>query len=130
MEVSVVPSKSSGLEITHTPATHTIHARQGNTELTETFNSDLVLQHFDVALAGTSIRFVPTFEPTPRGMLVKAFSAEITPAGATPRQVQKMQVSVKYQVVHNQIIPSQVNMEIVGTGNFNFAFDGCSAETN
>lgn len=128
MEVSVVPNKADGLEITHTPAMHTIHAKQGNTELTEIFNSDLVLEHFDVALAGTSIKFAPTFEPTPQGMLVKAFTAEIRPASATPQQVQNMQVRVNYQTMNSQMIPSQVNMEVVGTGVFNFAFEGCSTE--
>lgn len=130
MEVSVVPNKSDGLEITHTPATHMIHARQGNTELTELFNSRLVLEQFDVVLSGTSIKFTPTFESTPQGMLVKAFTAEIKPAGATPQQVQKMQVTVNYQTLNNQMIPGQVNMDIVGTGAFNFAFEGCSTETN
>lgn len=130
MEVSVVPNKADGLEITHTPATHTIHAKQGNTELTEIFNGNLVLEHFDVALAGTTIKFAPTFESTPQGLLVKKFAADIRPAGATPQQTQKMQVRVNYQTLNNQMIPGQVNMEIVGTGAFNFAFDGCSTETN
>ena len=129
MEVSVVPSKADGLEITHTPAAHTIHAKQGDTELTEIFNRDLVLEHFDVTLAGTSIKFAPAFEPTPQGMLVKAFTAEIRPAGAAPQQVQKMQVSVNYQTLNSQMIPNQVSMEVVGTGTFNFAFEGCSIET-
>lgn len=130
MEVSVVPNKADGLEITHTPATHTIHAKQGNTELTEIFNGNLVLEHFDVALAGTTIKFAPTFESTPQGLLVKKFAADIRPAGATPQQTQRMQVRVNYQTLNNQMIPGQVNMEIVGTGAFNFAFDGCSTETN
>ena len=128
MEVTVVPSKTNGLEITHTPTAHTIHAKQGATELTETFNSNLVLEHFDVMLSGTSIEFAPTFEPTPQGMLVKAFEADIHPAGATPEQTQKMLVHIEYQKVNNLTIPGQLNMEIAGTGNFNFGFDGCTVE--
>jgi hypothetical protein len=128
MEVEVVPSRADGLEITHTPTVHTIHAKQGATELTETFNSDLVLEHFDVVLSGTSIKFAPTFESTPQGMLVKAFEADIHPAGAAPKQTQKMLVHIEYQKVNNQTIPGQLHMEIVGTGNFNFGFDGCSTE--
>jgi hypothetical protein len=130
MEVTVVPPKAEGLEISHSPTSHTIHAKQGTTELTEIFNNNLVLEHFNVTLAGTSIKLAPTFEPTPQGLLVKAFSTEIVPAGATPEQTQKMQVRVEYQTVNNQTIPGQLNMEIVGTGNFNFAFDGCSTEAN
>lgn len=130
MEVTIVPTKTDGLEITHTPTAHIIHAKQGTTELTETFNSSLVLEHFDVTLAGTSIKFAPLFETTPQGMLVKSFSADIHPAGAKPEQTQKMQVRIEYQTVNNQTIPGQLNMEIAGTGNFNFGFDGCSTDAN
>ena len=130
MEVTVVPPKADGLEITHGPTSHTIHAVQGTTELTEIFNNKLVLEHFNVALAGTSIKLSPTFEPTPQGLLVKSFAAEIMPAGATPEQMQKMQVRVDYQTVNNQKIPGQLNMEISGAGNFNFAFEGCTTEAN
>ena len=130
MQVTVVPPKADGLEITHAPTSHTIHAKQGTTELTEIFNNSLVLEHFNVTLAGTSIKLAPTFEPTPQGLLVKSFSTEIVPAGAAPEQTQRMQVRVEYQTVNNQTIPGQLNMEIVGTGNFNFGFDGCSTESN
>jgi hypothetical protein len=128
MVVSVVPPKADGLEITHSPTSHTIHSQLGTTELTEIFNKDLVLEHFNLMLAGTSIKLSPTFEPTPQGMLVKGFEAEILPAGATPQQTQKMLVRVDYQTVNSQTIPGQLNMDIPGTGNFNFAFDGCSTE--
>jgi hypothetical protein len=130
MEVTVVPPKADGLEISHGPTSHTIHAKQGTTELTEIFNNSLVLEHFNVTLAGTSIKLAPTFESTPQGLLVRGFSTEIVPAGATPEKTQKMQVRVDYQMVNNQTIPGQLNMEIVGTGNFNFGFDGCSTESN
>jgi len=130
MEVTIVPPKADGLEITHGPASNTIHAKQGTTELTEIFNSNLVLEHFDVMLAGTSIKLTPTFEPTPRGLLVKSFSAEITRAGTAPEQTQKMQARIEYQTVNNQTIPGKLNMDIAGTGNFNFAFDNCSTEAN
>ena len=130
MEVSIVPPKADGLEITHGATSHTIHAKQGSTELTEIFNSNLVLEHFNVTLAGTSIKLTPNFTPTPQGLLVKSFSAEIIPAGATAGQTQKMQVRVEYQTVNSQTIPGQLNMEIVGTGNFNFGFESCSTEAN
>ena len=126
MEVAVVPQKADGLEITHAATVHTIYTKQGTTELTEIFNKDLVLEHFNLMLAGTSIKLSPTFEPTPQGMLVRTFAAEIVPAGSTPQQMQKTMVRVDYQTVNSQTIPGQLNMEISGTGNFNFAFDGCS----
>lgn len=130
MEVAVVPQKTEGLEIVHTPTSHTIHAKQGTTELTEIFNNDLVLEHFNVQLAGTSIKLEPSFEPTPQGLRVKTFAAEILPAGAAPAQTQKMLAHVDYQTVNNQVIPGQLSIDVSGTGNFNFTFDGCSTEAN
>jgi hypothetical protein len=126
MEVTVVPQKADGLEITHSATSHTIYTKQGATELTEIFNKDLVLEHFNLMLGGTSIKLTPTFEPTPQGMLVRSFATEIQPAGATSQQTQKMQVHIDYQTVNSQTIPIQLNMDISGTGSFNFAFDGCS----
>ena len=119
-----------GLEIAHTPTAHTIHAKQGTTELTEIFNNDLVLEHFDVQLGGTSIKLSPSFEPTPQGLRVKTFAAEILPAGAAPTQTQKMLARVDYQTVNDQAIPGQLSIDVSGTGSFNFTFDGCSTEAN
>lgn len=130
MEVSIVPQKTEGIEIVHTPTSHTIHAKQGTTELTEIFNNDLVLEHFNVQLAGTSIKLSPSFEPTPQGLRVKTFAAEILPAGATPAQTQKMMARVDYQTVNDQAIPGQLNIDVSGSGSFNFTFDGCSTEAN
>ena len=130
MEVSIVPQKTDGIEIVHTPTSHTIHAKQGTTELTEIFNNDLVLEHFNVQLAGTSIKLSPSFEPTPQGLRVKTFAAEILPAGAAPAQTQKMLARVEYQTVNDQAIPGQLNIDVSGTGSFDFTFDGCSTEAN
>lgn len=126
MEVSIVPDRADGLEITHGATSHTIHAKQGETELTEVFNRDLVLEQFNVVLSGTSIQFAPAYESTPQGLLVNAFSADILPAGATAGQGQKMRVKVDYQTVDGLTIPARLNMDVVGTGTFNFTFDGCT----
>ena len=130
MEVTLVPKQTDGVEITHETGSHTIHAKQGAAELTEIFNNDLVLEHFNVTLAGTSIKLAPTFESTPQGLLVRTFSAEILPAGAPPEQTQKMRARVNYQTVNNRTIPGQLTMDIGGAGSFNFAFEGCSTEAN
>jgi len=41
---------------------HTIHARQGDTELTEVFSSDLILEQFNVNMSGISIKFAPSYK--------------------------------------------------------------------
>lgn len=126
MEVAVVPSTTEGLEITHTSTGHTIHAKQRGTELTEVFTSDLVLEQFNVNLNGVAIKFSPTYKPTPQGLLVRAFEANILPAGVVPEKAQVMKVNVEYQSLNGLTIPGQLNMEIAGAGTFNFAFDGCT----
>ncbi len=126
MEGTVVPDSTQGLEITHTPTEHTIHAKQGTTELTEVFSSDLVLKQFNVNLGSTSIKFAPAYKPTPQGLLVNAFDAHIMPAGVPPEQAQVMKVGIEYQTANGLTIPAQLNMEVEGTGTFNFTFDTCT----
>ena len=99
MEVTVVPESGDGLEITHTPTVHTIHASQSGTELTEVFSNELILEQFNVNMNGTSIRFLPVYSATPQGLLVNAFEAHIQPAGATAGQEQAMKVSIEYRPV-------------------------------
>jgi len=126
MEVAVVPDSAEGLEITHTPTEHMIHAKQGDTELTEVFSSDLVLEQFNVNMSGAKINFLPAYKSTPQGLLVNAFEAHILPAGAPPAQAQVMKVGIEYQQVNGLAIPDKLNMQVVGTGTFDFAFDGCT----
>ena len=126
MEATVVPDSTAGLEITHTPTVHTIHARQAGTELTEVFSSDLVLQQFNVNMSSASIKFSPTYKPTPQGLLVNAFEAHILPEGAPPAQEQVMKVGIEYQPIGTLIVPGKLHMEVVGTGIFDFTFEGCT----
>ena len=63
IESSIVPDSADGLDITHTPTAHTIHAQQGDTELTEVFSSDLILEQFNVNMNGISIKFAPPISP-------------------------------------------------------------------
>jgi hypothetical protein len=126
MEATVVPDSSEGLEITHTPTVHTIHAKQAGTELTEIFSSDLVLEQFNVNMSAASIKFSPTYKPTAQGLLVSSFKANILPEGTPPEQAQVMNVAIEYQPVGTFIVPGKLNMEVIGTGIFNFTFDGCT----
>jgi hypothetical protein len=126
MDRSVVPDSAENLEISHTAAANTIHAKQGGTDLTEVFSNELLLQQFNVDLNGTSIKFSPAYKPTPQGLLVNGFVARILPAGTPPEKVQVMNVGIEYQSLDGLVIPSQLHMEVVGTGTFDFVFDGCA----
>ena len=128
-ENTVVPDTTDGLEITHTPTVHTIRAKQGDTELTEVFSNELVLEQFNVNMSGTSIKFVPTYKPSPQGLLVSAFDAHILPARTAPEQAQVMKVGIEYQPVGALMVPGKLQMEVVGTGVFNFVFDGCTTNS-
>jgi hypothetical protein len=126
MEGTVVPDSAEGLEITHTPTVHTIHAKQAGTELTEVFSSDLVLEQFNVNMSAAAIKFLPAYKPTAQGLLVSAFKANILPEGMPAEQAQVMKVNIEYQPVGTLIVPGKLNMEVIGTGTFNFTFDGCT----
>ncbi len=126
MEDAIVPDSADGLEITHTPTVHTIHAAQAGTDLTEVFSSDLVLQQFNIVLNGTSIKFSPAYSPSAQGLIVNGFRAHILPTGTSSGQVQDMKIDVDYQTVDGLLIPGHLTMDIVGTGLFNFAFDTCA----
>jgi hypothetical protein len=123
---SIVPESAAGLAITHTGTLHTIHAEQGDTALTETFSSDLHLEHFDVKMSGISIKFQPDYQPSGQGLLVKSFEAHVQPAGVPPDQAEEMHVEIEYQTLEGFPIPSRLNMEVANTGNFSFVLDGCT----
>ena len=123
---SVVPDSADGLTITHTGTQHTIHAAQGDVELTEIFSNDLLLQHFDVNMKAVSIKFQPAYKPTDQGLLVKSFQAHVQPAGTPADQAEDMHVEIEYQTLDGFPIPSRLNMTVTNSGTFNFVLDGCS----
>jgi hypothetical protein len=122
---SVVPENSTGLKITRSEADWTIHAQQNGTEVTEIFSKEMILQHFNVLTGGMSIKFDPAYQPTEKGLLVNRFDAHIEPAGQSSGPVQVMHVQVVYAPIDGVPIPSQLIVEVVGTGTFNMALDGC-----
>jgi hypothetical protein len=121
---SVVPESSEGLKITRSAANWTLYGEQNGTEVTEIFSNENVLQHFNVLTGGLSIKFDPSYESTEKGLLVNGFGAHINPVGqSSPGQV--MHVAVIYAAIDGVPIPSKLNIEVVGTGTFNMALDGC-----
>jgi len=123
---SVIPSSTDGIEFTRTDKGVTLHADQGGTTLTEVLGSDMVLQQFNVVTGGAKIDFSPRYKPTDQGLLVNAFLAHIQPPSTPADQAVEMRVDIEYQKVSGFPIPSEINVEVVGQGKFNFALDGCS----
>jgi hypothetical protein len=122
---SVVPETAAGLKITRSGADWTVHGEQNGTEVTEIFSNEMILQHFNVLTGGMSIKFDPAYQRTEKGLLVNRFDAHIQPAGDASGPAQVMHVQVIYSPIDGVPIPSQLIVEVVGTGTFNMALDGC-----
>jgi len=123
---SAIPDSAEGLEIAPTASGYKIHFKQGTNEVTETLGSSLLLEHFDVNLNGSSIKLVPYYQSTEKGLLVTGFQAQLLPQGTPPQKTQEMRVGIEYKTIEGFPIPSELNMQVVGTGVFNFNFDGCA----
>jgi hypothetical protein len=122
---SFVPASSEGLKVTRSASDFTIQGEQNGTQVTEIFSNEMILQHFNVVTEGVSIRFVPSYQSTEKGLLVNHFDAHIQPIGQASEAAQVMHVQVLYATIVGLFIPSNLNMEVVGTGTFNMAMDGC-----
>jgi hypothetical protein len=123
---SAIPDSSEGLEIAPTSSGYKIHFKQGANEVTETLGGSLLLEHFDVNLNGSSIKLVPSYQSTEKGLLVTGFQAQLLAQGAPAEKTQEMRVGIEYKTIEGFPIPSQLNMQVIGTGVFNFSFDGCA----
>lgn len=124
---SVIPSTIDGLQITKTEKGHTIHADEGGAEMTEVLDNQMVMQQFKVAVGGAKIDFSPRYKPTDQGLLVNGFLAKIQTPSTPADQAEEMHVEIDYQTVAGFPLPSNIDIEVVGQGKFNFALDGCVA---
>ncbi len=123
---SALPDSAEGLEITPTESGYRIHFKQGANEVTETLGSSLLLEHFDVNLNGSSIKLVPSYQSTEKGLLVTGFQAKVQPQGAQPEKAQEMRVGLEYKTIEGFPIPSELSLQVIGAGVFNFSFDRCT----
>jgi hypothetical protein len=121
----VVPASSEGLKVTHSAGDFTIQGEQNGAQVTEIFSKEMILQQFNIVTGGVSIRFAPSYQPAEKGLLVNHFDAHIEPVGQASVPAQVMHVQVVYATVDGLPIPSNLNMEVVGTGTFSMAMDGC-----
>ncbi len=123
---SVVPPNARGIEITHSSSGVTLHMKQPDAEVTEVFSNELILKEFKVVTGGKIIDLAPSYDSTDDGLLVSRFVAHIGPENAhSAAEVQEMHVEIYYQTIGGFPIPSRLNMEVVGTGTFDFKLDGC-----
>lgn len=124
---TVLPSNAQGLTIDHANGAYTIRTSGGGTTVTMTLTDQLLLQEYDVLMPDqTSTKFQPSYRATAQGLMVEHFQAYIQKMTNPPGPAQELNVGVEYQTVSGLTIPAKLNMEVVGTGVFNFMLDGCT----
>ena len=128
MNGTIIPATSNGIEITHTDAGYVVHAELSDQKLNEVFSNDWRLKEFNVSMSGVAIRFMPTFDSTSEGLLVKAFDARIQLPGATSAPERQMQVALDYQTVQGFELPSHLALDVSGIGRASFVFSGCTVQ--
>jgi hypothetical protein len=122
---SVVPPNGRGIEIRHTASGLILHMKQPDAEVTEVFSNELILKEFKVVTGGKMIALKPSYDSSDDGLLVSRFVAHIGPQNASGTEVQEMHVEIYYQTIGDFPIPSRLNVEVVGTGTFDFKLDNC-----
>jgi hypothetical protein len=123
---SAVPASSEGLELTKTEDGYRLYAEENGTAVTEVLDNQLLLKEFHVAMNQATVDFAPAYKPTEKGLLVSSFLAHVLPAGAPSGQAQEMHVTIAYQTVDGFAVPAELTMNVLNSGAFEFALDGCT----
>jgi hypothetical protein len=124
---SIVPARSTGIALVHTDGGVTIRIKQGSANVTEVYSKDMILQRVSLITDASAVELSPSYDSTDKGLLVSRFVARIRKNGASAEKAQEMHVEIYYQQVDGFPLPSRLNVEVVGTGVFNFQMDGCRA---
>lgn len=125
---TIIPSSSKGIEVERNDAGYSVRAALRDQKLNEVFSPDLTLKEFNVSMGGIGIRFMPTFDSTPEGLLVKAFDAHIQLPGTPAPPERRMQVAMDYQTVQGYQLPSHLALDVTGIGRAAFVFSGCTVQ--
>lgn len=124
---TLIPANAQGATVKHDAGSFSVHTDSTDSHVTEVFSDSLLLEKIDIVTGGSSMKFEPTYRQTADGLLVEHFIAHIQSMGPPPGPDQELHVGIDYQTIIGFPIPAQLNLEVVGTGVFNFALDGCTA---
>jgi hypothetical protein len=122
---SMVPLSSANIDIRHSPTGMVLLLRQPDALVMEIFSNDLVIKEFKLVTGGKMIDLVPTYDSADEDLLVSHFVAHTGPATVSATNIQETDAEIVYQTIEGFPIPSMLNVEVVGTGTFNFKLDGC-----
>jgi hypothetical protein len=124
---SMVPLSSANIDIRHSPTGMVLLMRQPGALVMEIFSNDLIIKEFKLITGGKMIDLVPTNDSANEDLLVSHFVAHTGPATVSATDIQETDAEIVYQTIEGFPIPSMLNIEVVGTGTFNFKLDGCRA---
>lgn len=124
---SIVPARSNGVQVVRSDGAITVLLRQPGANVTEIYSKEMILQRVNLITDASAVDLSPSYDSTDKGLLVSRFVARIHKKGAPAEQAQEMHVEIYYQQVRGFPLPSRLNVEVVGTGVFNFLMDGCRA---
>ena len=124
---SIVPVRSTGIAVVHADGGVTIRIKQGSANVTEVYSKDMILQRVSLITDASAVELSPSYDSTDKGLLVSRFVARIRKNGTPAEKAQEMHVEIYYQQVDGFPLPSRLNVEVIGTGVFNFQMDGCRA---
>jgi hypothetical protein len=124
---SIVPARSNGIDVVHADGGITIRMRQPGANVTEVYSKEMILQGVNLITDASAVDLSPSYDSTDKGLLVSRFVARIRKNGAPSETAQEMHVEIYYQQVSGFRLPSRLNVEVIGTGIFNFEMDGCRA---
>ncbi|MDR3793194.1 MAG: hypothetical protein P4L03_07430 [Terracidiphilus sp.] len=123
IDAQVIPESSEGLTITHTDdGGITVRGGDAETSVTEIFDANLILRHYNVKMKNAQVLFDPIFTPTAKGLRVSYFVAHLRQG---ENAEQEMHVGVTYGETGGFPVPVQMDMEVIGTGHVNVTMDGC-----
>jgi hypothetical protein len=80
-----------------------------------------------IITGGKLIDIAPSFDSADDIFLVNKFVARTGSATLPASDQKEMNVEMEYRTVDGFPIPSRLNMEVGGTGTFNFKLDSCRA---
>lgn len=130
---AVPEGNEPGLKLASTESGHTARIVDGDTDVTEQYSRELVLERYEAHVEGTPVTVVPQFAKTKFGLVLSGLSVRIQQGGKDRDST--FQAKIEYREQAGAMLPSQVEMELRGTVDedmevmhnvsFHFALDGC-----
>ncbi len=121
-----IPADADGVEIQKRNEGYQILFGDGPTRVVEKFDATLRILSYEVSGADGKALLTPSYEATPKGLLVNHFEVHMPPPNGADGQEETMLVDVDYQLVEGFELPSQLRMDLFGGAKLNVLLNGCA----